>query len=63
MFCPKYRQKEITITNRAIKNEKPFYSIEVHYQGTDMKENNHIIKVNRTLRYDYTPYGEDYYTK
>lgn len=62
MICPKYRQKEITITNRAIKNEKPFYSIEVHYQGTDMKENNHI-KVNRTLRYDYTPYGEDYYTK
>lgn len=50
-------------TIKVIKNEKPFYSIEVHYQGTDMNENNRIIKVNRTSRYDYTPHGEDYYTK
>ncbi len=50
-------------TIKVIKNVKPFYSIEAHYQGTDMKDNNRIIKVNRTSRYDYTPHGEDYYTK
>ncbi len=50
-------------TIKVIKNEKPFYSIEAHYQGTDMNDNNRIIKVNRTSRYDYTPNGEDYYTK
>lgn len=50
-------------TIKIIKNEKPFYSIEAHYQGTDMNDNNRIIKINRTSRYDYTPHGEDYYTK
>lgn len=50
-------------TIKIIKNEKPFYSIEAHYQGTDMNDNNRIIKINRTSRYDYTPHSEDYYTK
>lgn len=50
-------------TIKVIKNEKPFYSLEVHYQGTDMNENNLIFKINRTSRYDYTPHGEDYYIK
>ncbi|MDI9721260.1 tetratricopeptide repeat protein [Acinetobacter junii] len=48
---------------KVIKNEKPFYSIDAHYQGTDMNDKKRIIKVNRTSRYDYTPHGEDYYTK
>lgn len=50
-------------TIKVIKDEKPFYSIEAHYQGTDMNNKNRIIKVNRTSLYDYTPHGEEYYTK
>lgn len=50
-------------TLKVIKTEKPFYSIEVHYQGTEMNDSHRIIKVNQISRYEYTPHAEEYYTK
>lgn len=35
------------------KNGQPFYPFQIHYQGTDMKENNWMVKVNKIVLYHY----------
>lgn len=35
------------------KNGQPFYPFQIHYQGTDMNDNNRMVKVNKILPYQY----------
>ncbi|RPE28285.1 Sel1 repeat-containing protein [Acinetobacter sp. BIGb0102] len=35
------------------KNGQPFYPFQIHYQGTDMNDNNRMVKVNKILLYQY----------
>ncbi|WP_151716776.1 tetratricopeptide repeat protein [Acinetobacter sp. TUM15071] len=35
------------------KNGQPFYPFQIHYQGTDMNDNNRMVKVNKILSYQY----------
>ncbi|MFP6817858.1 tetratricopeptide repeat protein [Acinetobacter nosocomialis] len=34
-------------------NEQPFYPFQIHYQGTDMNDNNRMVKVNKIVPYQY----------
>ncbi|KAF1020949.1 MAG: Secretory immunoglobulin A-binding protein EsiB [Acinetobacter bereziniae] len=35
------------------KNGQPFYPFQIHYQGTDMNDNNQMVKVNKIVPYQY----------
>ena len=35
------------------KNGQPFYPFQIHYQGTDMSDNNRMVKVNKIVLYQY----------
>ena len=35
------------------KNGQPFYPFQIHYQGTDMNDNNRMVKVNKIVPYQY----------
>lgn len=35
------------------KNGQPFYPFQIHYQGTDMNDNNRMVKVNKIVLYQY----------
>lgn len=35
------------------KNGQPFYPFQIHYQGTDMNDNNRMVKVNKIVIYQY----------
>lgn len=35
------------------KNGQAFYTFQIHYQGTDMNDNNQMVKVNKIIPYQY----------
>lgn len=38
---------------RVNQNGQPFYPFQIHYQGTDMNDNNQMVKVNEIVPYQY----------
>lgn len=57
---PKYGYSS---TIKFNKNGKPFYPFQIHYQGTDRNDNDRIVKVNKTVFYEYDAKGKFYAEK
>lgn len=47
---PEYGYSSVIKVN---KNGQSFYPFQIHYQGTDMNDNNRMVKVNKILLYQY----------